>query len=81
MVAVPTLITAEIDPLRSEGELLSTKLTEAGVKVDYRNYDGVAHEFFGMGAIVSKAKEAVAQAATGLKQGFNSTVQTAQVRK
>ena len=76
-----TLITAEIDPLRSEGELLSTKLTEAGVKVDYRNYDGVAHEFFGMGAIVSKAKEAVAQAATGLKQGFNSTVQTAQVRK
>ncbi len=72
-----TLITAELDPLRSEGKLLADKLTAAGVEVDYRNYDGVAHEFFGMGAVVEKAKQAVAQAAEGLRQAFSSNVQAA----
>ena len=72
-----TLITAELDPLRSEGKLLADKLTAAGVKVDYHNYDGVAHEFFGMGAVVDKAKQAVAQAAEGLQQAFSSNVQAA----
>lgn len=65
-----TLITAQIDPLRSEGQMLSERLKAAGVTVDYRNYDGVTHEFFGTGAVVDKAKQAVAQAANGLKQGF-----------
>lgn len=65
-----TLITAQIDPLRSEGEALAMNLKAAGVPVDYRNYDGVAHEFFGMGAVVPKAKDAVAFAAQGLKASF-----------
>ena len=72
-----TLITAEIDPLRSEGQMLADKLKAAGVNVDYRNYDGVTHEFFGMGAVVSQARQAVAQAAEGLQRGFNSTVRAA----
>ena len=70
-----TLITAEIDPLRSEGQLLAEKLTAAGVKVEYHNYNGVTHEFFGMGAAVNKAKEAVAQVAEGLQRSFISTAQ------
>ncbi len=74
-----TLITAQIDPLRSEGEAFAMKLKTAGVAVNYRNYDGVAHEFFGMGAVVPKAKEAVAFAAQGLKSSF-STVQSARAR-
>lgn len=65
-----TLITAQIDPLRSEGETLALKLKAAGVAVDYRNFDGVTHEFFGMGAVVPKAKDAVAFAAQGLKASF-----------
>lgn len=68
-----TVITAELDPLRSEGRLLAEKLRSAGVRVDYHNYEGVAHEFFGTGAIVDKAKQAVAQAAGGLKQAFASS--------
>ena len=72
-----TLITAEIDPLRSEGQMLADKLIAAGVNVDYRNYDGVAHEFFGMGAVVSKARQAVAQAAEGLQRGFGSPIRAA----
>lgn len=72
-----TLITAELDPLRSEGKLLAEKLTAAGVKVDYCNYAGVAHEFFGMGAVVEQAKQAVAQAAAGLQQSFTPKAKAA----
>ncbi len=45
-----TVITADIDPLRSEGRAYAQRLGEAGVSVDYGNYVGVTHEFFGMGA-------------------------------
>ncbi len=67
-----TLITAQIDPLRSEGQLLAERLSAAGVRVDARNYDGVAHEFFGTGAVVDKAREAVAQAGMGLRAAFGN---------
>lgn len=46
------------------------RLKQAGIEVDYRNYAGVAHEFFGMGAVVDVAKQAEEQAAEGLKRGF-----------
>ena len=65
-----TLITAQIDPLRSEGEALAKKLEAAGVKVDYRNYQGVTHEFFGMGAVLPEARAALGLAATDLKAAF-----------
>lgn len=38
--------------------------------INYRNFDGVTHEFFGTGAVVDKAKEAVNLAAQGLKTAF-----------
>lgn len=66
-----TIITAELDPLRSDGEKLAEKLETAGVEVDYKNYEGVAHEFFGMGAVVSDAKDAQATAAKDLKTAFS----------
>ena len=65
-----TIITDEIDPLQSEGMLLAEKLKAAGVKVDSKNFDGVTHEFFGMGAVVPQAKEAMAYAAGQLKSAF-----------
>lgn len=66
-----TVITAEIDPLRSEGQDLATRLTAAGVSTRSRNYTGVTHEFFGTGAVVDKGKDAVQFAADGLKSVFN----------
>ncbi|MET0427164.1 MAG: alpha/beta hydrolase, partial [Microvirga sp.] len=42
-----TIITAEIDPLRSEGMDLGRKLKAAGVAVNAKDYPGVTHEFFG----------------------------------
>jgi len=65
-----TIITDQIDPLRSEGETLARKLADAGVQVDSRNYDGVAHEFFGMGAVLEKARDANQYGADGLKKNF-----------
>ncbi|GGB96238.1 alpha/beta hydrolase [Dyadobacter sediminis] len=66
-----TIITAEIDPLLSDGEQLAEKLKAADVKVDSKNYKGVTHEFFGMAIIVPEAKDAQAYASDALKSAFN----------
>ena len=65
-----TVITDEIDPLQSEGMTLAAKLKAAGVTTDSKNYDGVTHEFFGMGALVPEAKDAEAYVVAQLKKGF-----------
>ncbi|MGK2862964.1 MAG: alpha/beta hydrolase [Chitinophagaceae bacterium] len=66
-----TIIAAEIDLLQTEGKLLAEKLKDAGVDVDYKLYNGVTHEFFGMATVVPDAKDAQALAAKNLKKGFN----------
>ena len=53
-----TIVAAEIDPLRSEGEMLAERLRAAGVDVERRLWDGATHEFFGMAALLDQAKEA-----------------------
>lgn len=73
-----TIVTADIDPLRSEGEMLAKALKGAGVDVAFRNFEGSTHEFFGMGAVVPDAKEAVTFAAGELKKAFASTRGTSQ---
>jgi acetyl esterase len=67
-----TLVTAEIDPLRSEGQLLAQRLEQAGVPTEAKNYEGVTHEFFGMGAVVADAKQAQAFVAQRLTQAFEA---------
>lgn len=62
-----TVITDQIDPLMSEGKAYADKLKAAGVAVQYRNYDGVTHEFFGMAAVLPQAKAAQAFAASQLR--------------
>jgi acetyl esterase/lipase len=67
-----TIINAQIDPLRSEGETLAQKLGSAGVDVQQKTYDGVTHEFFGMGTVVDEAKAAEEMAAAALKKAFGT---------
>ncbi len=67
-----TIITAQLDPLRTDGEMLASKLRDAGVTVDYKNFDGAAHEFFGQGAVQPLAKQAVQFAASGLKNALKN---------
>ena len=67
-----TLITAQIDPLRSESIAYGEALTAAGGTVDMKNYDGVTHEFFGMGAVVPQAVEAMEFAVAQLRAALGS---------
>ena len=66
-----TIVAAQIDPLCTEGKMLADKFTAAGVPVRYQLYNGVTHEFFGMAAIVDKAKMAQVLLADGLKSAFS----------
>lgn len=65
-----TIINAQIDPLRTDGQTLEGALKKAGVKTERRVFDGTAHEFFGAAAVVKDAKEAQAYAGKRLKQAF-----------
>lgn len=71
-LAPTTIVLAEIDPLRSDGELLAEHLGVAGVEVDQKLYTGVTHEFFGMGAYVGDAKAAQEYATNRLRRAFTS---------
>ncbi|GAA4326499.1 hypothetical protein GCM10023149_29370 [Mucilaginibacter gynuensis] len=66
-----TIITAQIDPLQSDGEMIADKLKAAGVTVDTKNFDGVTHEFFGMATVLPEAVEAQAYAVDQLKKSFS----------
>lgn len=64
----PTLVvTAGIDPLRSDGSKLVQALQSAAVPVEHHDYAGVTHEFFGMSAVVNAARQAQAAAVENLK--------------
>ncbi len=62
-----TIINAQIDPLRSDGETLADALKTAGVKVEQKTFPGVTHEFFGMGKVVRGAYDAEMWAVTRLQ--------------
>ena len=65
-----TIVNAQIDPLEAEGGELEQKLREAGIDVEREVYQGVTHEFFGMGAVLEQAQEAQKFAADRLKTAF-----------
>ena len=67
-----TVISAEIDPLLSEGKAYADRLKKDGVRVAYKEYRGVAHEFFGMDAVVPQAREAQQYAGDALKAAFSA---------
>ncbi len=65
-----TILAAELDPLQSDGLAYAAKLQAAGDQVTYRLYTGTTHEFFGMGAVVAKAKAAEQFAGAQLAASF-----------
>ena len=67
-----TVITAELDPLCSEGEMYAQRLQQSGVAVFARRYEGVAHEFFSMVGVVDEAKDALNEAVENMTMAFRS---------
>ncbi|MFM9862592.1 MAG: alpha/beta hydrolase [Micropepsaceae bacterium] len=65
-----TILTAEIDPLLTDGQLLAAQLRVGGSQVRFENFEGVCHEFFGMDAVVDAAGRAQEIAAEELKAAF-----------
>ncbi|WP_026462315.1 alpha/beta hydrolase [Adhaeribacter aquaticus] len=66
------VITAELDVLRDEGEQYAQKLQAAGVQTKTVCYPGMVHEFFSLSGVVPTAKEALDEAASGLKAAFEA---------
>lgn len=65
------VITAEIDPLRDEGEAYGNKLEEVGIDVEMIRVTGVTHGFITMDKITPKADEALKQTSLYLKKEFD----------
>ncbi len=71
-VGPTTIILAEIDPLRSEGEALAEALDAAGVSTSCTVHEGVTQGFFGLGQVVTKALFAQSEAAEALNRAFGA---------
>ena len=67
-----TLISARVDPLRSDSAKMEDALKRADVLVERRDYEGVTHEFFGAAAVVEKARNAQAFAGERLRRAFGN---------
>jgi acetyl esterase len=66
------VVTAELDPLRDEGEAYAARLAAAGVPVEATRYDGMIHGFFSFAEFLSDGRRAVTQAAEALARAVGS---------
>ncbi|WP_341704882.1 alpha/beta hydrolase [Ferrovibrio sp.] len=68
-----TVIVAENDLLRDEGEAYARKLDQAGVSVTATRYNGVIHDFVMLNGVSESpaTRAAIAQANAALRQAFN----------
>ena len=66
------VITAELDPLRDEGEAYAQRLAEAGVPVELIRYDGVVHGFMGIDMHLPQSQQALASSAAAMVRHLRS---------
>ncbi|AQZ64090.1 Esterase/lipase [[Actinomadura] parvosata subsp. kistnae] len=67
-LASATVVTAEYDVLRDEGERYAARLAEAGVPVDLRRFEGAVHSFYVLPGLFDQAIEAREYVAERLRE-------------
>jgi len=66
-----TVLTAEFDPLRDEGEVYADRLKAAGVSTFLKRYDGLIHGFISFTDALPAARDSVKLISDKLQQAFN----------
>lgn len=69
-LAPALILTAEMDPLRDEGEAYGKKMNEAGSIAEVIRVKGVPHNFMQMDAILDGAKLYNKECIRALRQAF-----------
>lgn len=64
-------LTAELDPLRDEGEIFAQRLHDAGVKSVLKRYDSLIHGFALMQGFLPEAREAMQDIAHNIREFIN----------
>lgn len=64
-------LTAELDPLRDEGEIFAQRLHDAGVKSVLKRYDSLIHGFALMQGFLPEAREAMQDIADNIREFIN----------
>jgi len=65
------ILTAECDPLRDQGEAYAWRLSESGVPVRLKRYEGAIHVFFQMSGVLDSGKQALADAGAALRTALH----------
>lgn len=65
-----TVITAQYDPLKDEGDAYAKRLSEAGIATDHQVADSMIHGFFGMTPAVPDAMKWVNHAGANLRKAL-----------
>jgi acetyl esterase len=65
-----TVITAEFDPLRDEGQTYAQRLQEAGVSTSLKHYEGMIHAFWQLGGVLDQGRRVIEDTGAVLRTAF-----------
>ena len=70
-VAPAFIATCEYDPIRDEGNDYAKALSDAGVSVQHKQWEGQPHLLFQLSPILDDSKTLISETVTALQQAFS----------